>query len=259
MRELDGIKEAMERNRLMALAAPRPPPPLASDIARVNSIALRVQDDTITYSVNENRRNLIGGRNHSERITPLFVDNFVDTFVPSLPRPPLAGFLEGVGLKRPVRNNEFVSQTPYSFARLNGVGMMPTMDDNVLINTRRGTVLKFLRSKESISGFLLSIYVCAKHASEFKAARCVAYYPGVMCAEYEYAGENLDNVMAKMRAAGNALGLKRVATAMDDIIEIFREHGGLYSPSVKPFNFCMDLVTGDVKMTCVEWMRPIQQ
>lgn len=252
MKELDGIKEALERNKLMALSTTRPP------TTRVTSTAMKAQNDTITYSVNENRSNLIGGRNHSEKITPLFVDNFVEAFVPTLSQP-IAVFFEGVGIKKPVQeivSNEFASKTPYSFTKNNGIGMVSTMDDNVLINTKRGTVLKFLRSKESISGFLLSVYMCAKHPQEFKAARCLAYYPGVMCAEYEYAGDNLDNVMARMRATGNNIGLGRVVNTMNDIILRFREYGGLYSPSVRPFNFCMDLVTGDVKMTCVEWMIP---
>lgn len=252
MREL----YTLEQNRLMAAT---PPTPAAKDLARISRAAMIVQRDTITYSVNDNRHALIGGRSHSEKVTPMFIDNFVKTFIPSLSCS-AAEFLERIGAtdeNRVLALDEFTSRTPYSFTKTVGDGIGAALDDNVLINTKRGTVLKFLRSKESISGFLLSVYMCSKYHRDFETARCLAYYPGVMCAEYEYAGVNLDMAMSKMHSEGNFLGLEKAQKDMGDIILHLRDYGGLQVASVRPFNFCIDPVSGLVKMTCVEWLKPV--
>lgn len=250
MIELYNIQEILKR-----LSTPR----RSTDFSQLKSTTMKVQEDTITYSVNENRIALIGGRTKSEKITPVFIDSFMEKFLPELCEP-ISVFFEKTGIPKHAQeifnNNNFVPKTPYSFTKTHGVGLHTAMDDNVLINPNRGTVLKFLRSKESISGFLLSVYLCAKHPKEFKLARCLAYYPEIMCAEYEYAGENLEAVMTKMRTDKNINGLKIMHDAMDNILLQLRERGGLCSTSVHPFNFCLNYETGVVKMTCVEWMVP---
>ena len=135
----------------------------------------------------------------------------------------------------------------------------------MIINLRTGTVLKFLRSKKSLRGFLMSVYMASAYSDLLGLAKCVAYYPSMMCAEYEYAGENVETFINRtlptMEEEGgddtNVADIKQdIFSQIKSIMKDMEVFAKMTSKKIDPFNFCVDLSNNKVRMTCTEWLVP---
>ena len=105
----------------------------------------------------------------------------------------------------------------------------------------------------------MSMYIASAYSDLFGLARCVAYYPSMMCAEYEYAGENVETVIKKPLSIPkegeddiNTIVFNQIVTIMRDM----KRYAGMKPVRLEPFNFCIDLSTKKVRMTCTEWLMP---
>ncbi|KAK3874378.1 hypothetical protein Pcinc_020673 [Petrolisthes cinctipes] len=260
-----------ELNKIKSALAAIPPPLPYTDIQVKYHMTRDVEKNVIEGKYVGLETHLTGGRRHSEYINPGLINGFATYATPRV-NASSREFFERIGIKDPRREvdfDEFVRTTPYSYVKNNGRGIATTVDDNVLINKERRTVLKFLRSRRSIGNFLMSVYISAGYADLLGCAKCIAFYPDMLCAEYEYAGESVRMVLENLEAQHSLGQLRRVKVDEDallreeimytniyKILDNFRFYGHLVPTSLESHNFCVDKETGVVKMSCVEWMAP---
>lgn len=210
---------------------------------------------------------LTGGRTESERVTPQHINEFVSKEVTGgvIETKSMSTFFERLGMDPMchLKHTEELSvTTPYSFVTNHCKNIRHTRDDNVIINLRTRTVLKFLRSKRSVRGFLMSMYIASAYSDLLDLAKCVVYYPSMMCAEYEYAGENVETVIKRPLSIPeeddmnvdssdiNTIIFNQIVSIMKDI-ELYAK---MTPVMLDPFNFCIDLSSNKVRMTCTEWL-----
>ena len=193
---------------------------------------------------------ITGGRTESERINTLFIDTFV--IMNGIKLEGTETFFERLG-KKPPHREELYSMTPYSFViKHGGSNVRCTMDDNVIIINDK-TVLKFLSSKKNVKGFLLSMYIANVYSDVLGLAKCTAYYPELMCAEYEYIGENVDTINPQ-----STLEYAEIYSQIQYILNDIEKYAKMKPEKSKPFNFCIN-ESREVKMTCTKWLVPIEE
>lgn len=244
---------------------PVPPPPVPpplpyydlmlrytlADIAATRTIS--DYDSGTTY--------LTGGRIQSERVMPQHINEFVSKEVTGgvIKTKSTSTFFERLGLNpmSHLRHTEELSvTTPYSFVTNHCKNIQHTRDNNVIINLETRTVLKFLRSKKSVRGFLVSMYISSAYSDLLGLAKCVAYYPSMMCAEYEYAGENVETVMKRYENNRASDISTTISNQISQIVKDIQLYAKMTPILLEPFNFCIDLSSNKVRMTCAEWLVP---
>nr|BDT63173.1 MAG: protein kinase [Hemigrapsus takanoi nimavirus] len=253
-----------------------PPPPLPYyDLLLKHSFADKAAAMTMSgYCLRDEPGTtyLTGGRSKSERVMPQHINKFVskERTGGMIKTKSIGTFFERLGMSPTchLRHTEELSvTTPYSFVTNHCKDIRHTRDDNVIINPGTKTVLKFLRSKKSVRGFLMSMYIASAYSDLLGLAKCVAYYPSLMCAEYEYVGENVDTVIKRQLSVPekedyddmdvdssdiNTIIFNQMVSIMNDITFFTKMTPMLLDPS----NFCIDLASNKVKMTCTEWLVP---
>lgn len=248
-----------------SIPLPPPPPPLPHyDFLLKHFLADKAAAKTISnYCLHDGPSTtcLTGGRTESERVTPQHINEFVSKEVTGgvIETKSTSTFFERLGMDpmSHLRHTEELSvTTPYNFVTNHCKNIRHTQANNVIVNLRTKTVLKFLRSKRSVRGFLMSMYIASAYSDLLGLAKCVAYYPSMMCAEYEYAGENVETVINRPLDVNssyiNTVIFNQIVFIMRDI----KFYAKMTPTMLDPFNFCIDLSRNKVRMTCTEWLLP---
>lgn len=212
---------------------------------------------------------LTGGRTSSEHVMPQHIDEFVSKEVTEgrIKIKSALTFFERWGLDSTCyfkHITDLSAITPYSFVSNHCTKGQFTRHDNVIINHRTKTVFKFLRSKKSVRGFLMSMYIASAYSDLLGLAKCVAYYPSMMCAEYEYAGVNVERFIERPLSTLEGEDTmdssdSRHTIICNQIVSIMKKinnYAKMTTTKIEPFNFCIDLSTNKVRMTCTEWLVP---
>lgn len=158
---------------------------------------------------------------------------------------------------------DFKKISPYHFAILYGKKVEKVTANNVLINRRTGTVIKFLRNIIGIESFLVGAYASSQFSEQLGLARCVAFYPELMCAEFEYVGHNLDFAIRRSRLLSRSedrkeenyrklIDYENVSRQISAICKRLKYIGGLVPKSLKAFNFCITKDEGKVVLCCLD-------
>lgn len=243
---------------------PPPPPPLPNkDINDMRGHVKWVEKFTEESSLRDDHGFpllLTGGRNHSERLDPRPLNNYVRVVLKGFIKiGSFADFLDSLGVSID-RANEVCKEvvggiTPYSLASVLGPNVVAAgRGESVLYNRKSNTIFKFLGSKKSVGRFLTSVHIASKYSEFFGCARCVTYYPNLMCAEYEYAGENLQTLLPNISRPEE---LTRIQSRIKEIVLDFFRYGDVKPTKLDYRNFCMNPETGEIKMTCMEWFEAV--
>lgn len=237
---------------------PSVPPPNHGDFLQKYLMAEMVENATLTLSHQRPAEltYFTGGRTRGEQVPHRCIDFFVSEKVTDgvINIKSMATFLERLEIDP--KNyfkyaEELTTTTPYNFVTKYSQKIQHTRDDNTIINLKTKTVLKFLRSKDNVKGFLLSLYLCSAYNDSLGLAKCVAYYPTLMCAEYVHAGENVNTVIKRSPAEYGF-----VYDQIEYILRKIKHVANMEPATVEPYNFCIDLSNNKVTMTCVEWLVP---
>lgn len=251
-------------NNSIPVPQPPPPPPLPHEDLLLKHILADIAATKTILDHCEQFAILTGGRTKSERVTPQHINEFISLMGGVIETKSVSSFFERLDMDPMCHlkyTEELNNTTPYSFVTNHCKNIRPTRDDNVIINPRTKTVLKFLRSKRSVKGFLMSTYIASAYSDFFDLAKCVAYYPSMMCAEYEYAGENVETVIKRQLSISEReedyMYVKSIHNQIEHIMNSLNLYGKMTPIVLDTFNFCIDLFSNKVRMTCTEWLVPI--
>lgn len=158
---------------------------------------------------------------------------------------------------------DYMKFSPYQFTLHYGKHIETVRDDNVIINKEKATVIKFLRNISGIKSFLVGAYASSHFNEQLGLAKCVAFYPDLMCAEFEYVGHNLAFAIKRSMLLSRSedrkeendsklIDYENVSGQISTICKRLECIGGLIPESLKVFNFCITKDKGKVVLCCLD-------
>lgn len=159
--------------------------------------------------------------------------------------------------------SDFTKTSPYHFTLNYGKNVTAVRADNVILNRERNTVIKFLRNIIGIKSFLVGAYASSLFSEQLGLAKCVAFYPELMCAEFEYVGENLNfairgsmllstsEIKNEEEDYSKLLHCENVSRQICRICKRLKSIGGLVPDSLEVFNFCITK-KGKIVLCCLD-------